>query len=114
MRKIYQLDPELVARSLTENINYAEHRRDQDIAYWMKARPEGDCDREQHTKDAQERYEEHVYEELAYYALVRIVMIGPKRFILVYGDEDNATVTRGTGPFKTLEQASNWFLKQGR
>lgn len=114
MRKVYQLDPELVARSVTENINCAERLRDQDVSYWMKARPEGDPDREQRIKDAHERYEERVYEELAYYAQVRVVMIGPKRFILVYGDEDNATITRGTGPFKTPEQASGWFLNQGR
>ena len=39
-----------------------------------------------------------------------------KRFILVYGDADDATVTlaHGVGPFKTFQNAADFFLKGGR
>ncbi|MFC7734273.1 hypothetical protein ACFQX4_00180 [Roseomonas sp. GCM10028921] len=37
-----------------------------------------------------------------------------QRFILVYGDVDDASVTSSTGPFETLEEARSWFLKGGR
>jgi hypothetical protein len=37
-----------------------------------------------------------------------------KRFILVYGDADDAHTTQGTGPFATFEEAAEWFYHQGR
>lgn len=52
--------------------------------------------------------------ELTYYAKVRVVRVGAKKWLLVYGDTDDATVKSGTGPFKTLTKAKNWFFKQGR
>jgi len=54
--------------------------------------------------------------EHEHYALVRVIElpIEGKRFILVYGDVDDSTVTSGTGPFETLEKAFDWFLKSGR
>jgi hypothetical protein len=36
------------------------------------------------------------------------------KFILVYGDADDMTVERGTGPFSTLEKAEAWFFNGGR
>jgi hypothetical protein len=54
-----------------------------------------------------------IEKERTYYAKVRVVHV-EEGFILVYGDEDDATVTSGTGPFKTLKEASSWFLNGGR
>ncbi len=62
-------------------------------------------------------------EQTEYYAKVRVIELGVpilthnnelNRFVLVYGDADDATVTSGTGPFATLEKAESWFLKSGR
>lgn len=54
--------------------------------------------------------------ERVHYARVRVIELptGSKRFLLVYGDADDATVTSGTGPFASYEKACDWFLNQGR
>lgn len=58
-------------------------------------------------------YNDWIEKEHTYYAKVRVVHV-PRGFVLVYGDDDDATVTSGTGPFKTLKEASAWFLNGGR
>jgi hypothetical protein len=58
-----------------------------------------------------------IKEEREYYALVRVIELpiwDAKRFLLVYGDTDDNTVTQGTGPFESFEKAADWFYKQGR
>ena len=61
--------------------------------------------------------------ELEHYSTVRVIELSKpilthndewNKFILVYGEEDDATVERGTGPFNTLEKAENWFFNGGR
>lgn len=54
--------------------------------------------------------------ELHYYSTVRVIELPTKgkRFILVYGDDDDATTTEGTGPFESFQAAANWFLRGGR
>jgi hypothetical protein len=56
--------------------------------------------------------------EREYYSTVRVVEspTGEKRFLLVYGDENDATVTStgGTGPFSTYDAAVKWFTRGGR
>ena len=54
--------------------------------------------------------------QIDYYSLVRVVELplGEKRFKLVYGDTDNQTVTEGTGPFESIEEAVAWFTTGGR
>ena len=61
-------------------------------------------------------WEKFVTREKEYYSLVRVIEmpVAGKRFILVYGDADNETVTRGTGPFESLENAIKWFTGGGR
>lgn len=61
-------------------------------------------------------YEQRLVELHEYYANVRVVELpeGTKRFVLVYGDQDNALVTSGTGPFLSKEEAWMWFLNGGR
>jgi len=58
-----------------------------------------------------------IRQELDYYALVRVIEMprpSGKRFLLVYGDADDSTVSEGTGPFESYAAASDWFLKSGR
>lgn len=60
-----------------------------------------------------------IKEEREYYSLVRIIELPDKdgdRFLLLYGESDyiGSLLSNGTGPFPTLEEASNWFLNQGR
>lgn len=61
-------------------------------------------------------YEKDVQCERSYYAKVRVIELPQegRRFILVYGDADDATVNHGTGPFETLEEAAAWFFGGGR
>lgn len=47
--------------------------------------------------------------ELFYYSNVHIIE-NKDGFVLVYCDYEG----HGTGPFKNLEKAKNWFLNQGR
>ena len=59
---------------------------------------------------------EKVKKEMEYYSLVRVIELPQKgkRFILVYGDLDDETVTSGTGPFESFEKARDWFFTSGR
>lgn len=61
-------------------------------------------------------YRKWIAEQRDYYSKVRVIELpkAGKRFILVYGDENDAIVSKGTGPFETLEEAKAWFLNQGR
>lgn len=61
--------------------------------------------------------------ELEHYSKVRVIELSEpvlthnnelNKFILVYGDVDDMTVERGTGPFSTLEKAEAWFFNGGR
>jgi len=61
-------------------------------------------------------YADCIRQEQCKYAKVRVIEL-PKegrRFVLVYGDADDALVASGTGPFETLEEAGKWFLRGGR
>lgn len=61
-------------------------------------------------------YEDWIKYEQEHYSHVRVIELPQpgKRFILVYGVQDDMKVTEGTGPFATLDDAKNWFLNQGR
>jgi hypothetical protein len=60
--------------------------------------------------------DEWIDRELNHYSKVRIIELSQegKRFVLVYGDADDSTVSHGTGPFKSYEEAAKWFLNSGR
>lgn len=57
-----------------------------------------------------------IAQEQKHYASVRVIELPQegKRFILVYGDVDDALVRQGTGPFESLEAAADWFYRSGR
>jgi hypothetical protein len=61
-------------------------------------------------------YDEWIEAERNYFARVRVIELPlpGKRFILVYGDQNDATVRSGTGPFESLEKAAAWFYAGGR
>ncbi|MDU8350472.1 hypothetical protein RYA05_01060 [Pseudomonas syringae pv. actinidiae] len=56
------------------------------------------------------------HQQRTYYSKVRVIELPQegKRFVLVYGDEDDAAPIRMTGPSETLERATEWFLNGGR
>lgn len=62
------------------------------------------------------QFDTWIEREREYYSTVRVIELptGEKRFLLVYGDADDATVTTGTGPFDTLDTAAEWFFRCGR
>jgi len=68
------------------------------------------------TKNIVKIYKKLIKEEKDYFSKVRIIELPKegKRFILVYGDIKDKNVQEGTGPFSTLKEAKNWFLKYGR
>jgi hypothetical protein len=59
-------------------------------------------------------YDEWIERQLKYYSMVRVIELSSDTFILVYGDVDDNTVTCGTGPFDTLDEATRWFTNGGR
>lgn len=59
-------------------------------------------------------YDGWIEKERSYYAAVRAVRLKKGSYILVYGDRDDQTVESGTGPFNTLRQAKEWFMRGGR
>lgn len=126
--KRHDLDQALVAQQVAEKI--AEHRRHwnttnesqrKNVALYQYQKERGDNMKKVWTREPKmdwidEMYEKLIDEETNHYAKVRVIEL-PKegrRFILVYGDTDDATVTNGTGPFEKLEQAFAWFLNGGR
>ena len=66
--------------------------------------------------EVESMYANWIAREKEHYSLVRVIELHKKdkRFILVYGDVDNKTVTSGTGPFESLERAIGWFVNGGR
>lgn len=64
-----------------------------------------------------EMYHRWIRYEREVYAKVRIIELpikAKKKFILVYGDTDDATVTHGTGPTESIEKSTEWFMRGGR
>lgn len=59
-------------------------------------------------------YDSVIKREKQHYAKVRVIRIASRKYILVYGNAKDSTVKRGTGPFKTLREAKNWYLHSGR
>lgn len=125
----HDLDPELVAESVRKAIVENERQRSASFEYvrnlvarYVEAKlsdkpyygkePEG-------TAWINPSFDKRNNKERNYYAKVRILERNTeppaiKRLLLVYGDEPDSVDTTGTGPFDTLEEASGWFLRQGR
>lgn len=67
-------------------------------------------------EDVERQHLESRQTEETYYAKVRVIELplNGRRFILVYGDTIDATVTSGTGPFESFDKAVAWFVGLGR
>jgi hypothetical protein len=120
VNKVYPLDVERVR--LTVDAKIAEHTKQMIsrskeavtvFKKWKKT-PHLFSRRPSTPITVRKMYKSWIDLERTYYAKVRVVRIGTKKWILVYGDVDNTTIKSGTGPFKTLTKAQDWFFKQGR
>jgi hypothetical protein len=129
MKKLirHEIDPILVEKTINEKIQdyedckikrniehkallaeYAEDMKNGNTKErWTKA-PEPDG-------KIEEIYNDWIKTEKTHYAKVRVIEDPNQkgnRFYLVYGkDKDEA---KGTGPFESIDRATDWFLKQGR
>jgi hypothetical protein len=120
VNKVYHLDPAKVNASVDLQVKRYEEMRRQGVITaissmkkWKKT-PQLFSRRPQSPVKVRKMYNSWIDIERTHYAKVRVVRIGAKKWLLVYGDVDNATVKSGTGPFKTLTKAQDWFFKQGR
>lgn len=124
----HNLDPILVQAAVAKQITYYEDFRVRKVgesiallAKYEQSVAANTVYKDWHHKpDSPERITNQVdtwiERERKYYSKVRVIELPQpgKRFLLVYGDVDDATVTTGTGPFETLDTAANWFFKSGR
>lgn len=124
----HDLEPALVQTSTAKQVAYYEdfrvRRVGETIALLAKYEQSVANDtvyKDWHSKpqDVQsviELFDLWIQRERKYYSKVRVIELptGEKRFLLVYGDVDDATVTEGTGPFETFDTAAKWFYGSGR
>lgn len=125
IRRRHELDParvlDCVERKVADHLRFHEYRlaeAEKSLAAYEAADARG---RRLWTRKpelpSKTLVDDWVKTEREYYALVRVIELpvwDAKRFILVYGDTDDNTVTSGTGPFESFEKAADWFYKQGR
>lgn len=64
--------------------------------------------------EADARWADRIAIERSLCARVRVIERPDGKFILAYGDTDDATVIRGTGPFESVKKAADWFFAGGR
>lgn len=122
----HDLDPALVQEQIEKNIGEILRRKASAVEGAQKALAryeqhvaEGLAHRWPRKPDPEQIggcYDNMVATERTYYAKARVIELPQEgnRFILVYGDADDATVEFGTGPFATLDEASGWFFRGGR
>lgn len=123
----HDIDPRLVTEQVAHKIAQHERHREESnkqqhdlVALYTQHKAEGTTarhwTREPKTDWVNPMYDSWIEREREYYAKVRVIELPQpgKRFILVYGDVDDATVTEGTGPLDTFDQAQGWFLRGGR
>ena len=130
----HDLDPALVREQITKAINKNERARirlkteaEKTLQSYQEALANGTAHRWSRVPQGpgyvDPMIDEWNREQLEYYAKVRVIELEEpilthndewNKFILVYGDNDDATVSKGTGPFSTLEKAKRWFLNSGR
>jgi hypothetical protein len=120
VNKVYPLDPDKVNATVRAKVkNYEEMLRlgvinAISLMKKWKTKPTDFCRRPTSPIKVRKMYNSWIDLEYNHYAKVRVVRIGARKYVLVYGDVDNATVESGTGPFKTLTKAQEWFFNQGR
>lgn len=120
VNKVYPLDIDKVKVSVDLQVKRYEEMRRQGVITaiasmkkWKKT-PQLFTRRPMSPVKVRKMYNSWIAIERTHYAKVRVVRIGAKKWLLIYGDVDNATVKTGTGAFKTLTKAKDWFFNQGR
>lgn len=122
MNTRFDLDPKIVVDQTAKKCNeYLRHLR-QDIMYTLDALSQWYIHPELFTKRPRSIAE--IYKicmllhqrELMHYSTVRVIHTPNIGYFLVYGDILDADVTdgNGTGPFKSEDEAQQWFLNGGR
>lgn len=123
---VHTIDPDLVQTSVDKKIDHLKKLCNERVEIAVAAIRKYEKDPTPFEKHGLPRpenpeliktgFNKMIKKELEYYALARVVELPQKgkRFILVYGDEDNETVTSGTGPFISYDKAEGWFTTQGR
>ena len=97
------------------HIKFEQDKSEKKYQNWIKPR----TDLEGDLKEIRDIYEDMIKTEEEYYSTVRIIEINKteKSFILVYGDQKDIDVKdfkQGTGPFCSIEKATDWFTNGGR
>ena len=97
------------------HIKFEQDKSEKKYQNWIKPRTDLEAD----LKEIRDTYEGMIKREEEYYSKVRIIEINKteKPFILVYGDQKDTEVTgikEGTGPFCSIEEATEWFTNGGR
>lgn len=124
----HDLDPavvaDAVARKLEEIDRYAKddfERARERMTKYLKDLADGAASRSwshqpDSPQDVERRRQARRQTEQAYYAKVRVIELPREgdRFLLVYGDTDDKSVTSGTGPFESFDKAVEWFVRLGR
>lgn len=116
----YDIDHELVcdlfAKKIKQNIFFADYRIKQaakNIESWESDK--SNWVRKPSTPKWEENFrDQSIRQEYEYYSKVRVIQLRKGKYVLVYGDEIDAEVTSGTGPFTSIARAKDWFLNGGR
>lgn len=122
----YELDPIRVADAVARNVADLERQKAQCVAdeaalvaEYQQAVADGTAHRWTRKPELGRVgpiFDDAIALEKTRYATVRVIELPQpgKRFILVYGDAEDATCTSGTGPFESIEKAGDWFFNLGR
>ena len=124
----HDLDPAVVADAVARKLadidrhgQYRVERAREFTAKYLKDLADGVASKNwlhqpDSPEDVQHRLQAQRQTEQSYYAKVRVVELPREgnRFVLVYGDVDDASVTTGTGPFESFDKAVEWFVRLGR
>tara|TARA_Y100000588_G_scaffold240585_2_gene254367 strand:+ start:12521 stop:12916 length:396 start_codon:yes stop_codon:yes gene_type:complete len=103
---------EMLEKEKENHILYQKAKKDGTHVRWLKPRTDLDAD----LKDIKLSYEAMIKDQRDYFGKVRVIELDrpEKAFVLVYGDQKDSEVTRGTGPFDSVEKAIAWFANGGR
>jgi hypothetical protein len=121
--KRYNIDRRLVAKQVKKKVAHYEAQRLTSKNEARKNReayaenPKGFHHPPPSDEDIDAMYNEWIKREREHYAKVRVIRLAGNakpQYVLVYGDQADAEVTSGTGPFDKLAKARDWFLKSGR
>lgn len=118
----YNIDPDLVSGAVFRAIYNIEVRRARTLAETKESIEQYKTRQNEFahpfTNESLEWINPHfdacIKRERNKYSKVRVIKIARSKYVLAYGNTKNSLIKRGTGPFKTLREAQNWFINGGR